>query len=479
MGSASLAAATEPFEVVLINPYELGRQPFALAEPAALLKRAGFAVSCLDLALQKLDPETLGSARLVAIHVGMHTATRIAIEALPRIAALAPNAHLCVYGLYAPMNEALLRGVGVGSVLGGESELALLSLGQRLRANPMTQSATAMIQSEPLISLGRIAFEVPDRSGLPPLARYAHLVLPDGSTRVAGFAEGSRGCKHLCRHCPVVPVYQGTFRIVPADVVMADITQQVKQGATHISFGDPDFFNGPTHGLRLARALHDGFPATTFDATIKIQHLIDHADLLPELRRCGCLFITSAVEAVDDNILRLLAKNHTSRDFDRAVALTRSAGIALSPTFVAFTPWTTLEGYIALLERLLELQLVQSVPPVQLCIRLLIPAGSYLLQLPGFQEQLMAFDARHLGYPWQHADPRVDFLQRDLQALVARVEAQRQPRREVFATIWRMAHEAAQRPVPELPGELGSAIPRLSEPWYCCAEPTDQQLESF
>jgi radical SAM superfamily enzyme YgiQ (UPF0313 family) len=431
-------------------------------------------VNCLDLSLQKLDAEILQDAGLVALYAGMHTATRIAVQALPRIKRLAPKAHLCVYGLYAPMNEALLRGLGVGTVLGGELEPALMSLCQRLRAN-----GTALTQSEPVISLTKIPFEVPDRSGLPKLSRYAHLVLPDGSTRVAGFAEGSRGCKHLCRHCPVVPVYQGKFRIVPVDVVMEDIRQQVKEGATHISFGDPDFLNGPTHGLRLARALHSAFPDVTFDATIKIQHLIDHAELLPELRASGCLFITSAVEAVDDDILRLLDKNHTSRDFDRAMALTREAGIALAPTFVAFTPWTTLEGYIALLERLVELQVVESVPPVQLTIRLLVPEGSYLLRLPGFKEKLAAFDAKLLGYPWSHLDPRVDRLQRDLQARVARCEEERLPRREVFAAVWRMAHEAAGRAAPKLAGNLGAPIPRLSEPWYCCAEPTDQQLRSF
>jgi radical SAM superfamily enzyme YgiQ (UPF0313 family) len=471
-------AATGPFKVVLINPYELGRQPFALAQPAAWLKREGFAVTCLDLSLQKFDPEILEDAGLVALYVGMHTATRIAVEALPRIKQLAPNAHVCVYGLYAPMNEALLRGLGVGTVLGGELEPALVSLCQRLRAGG-NGAGTAMTQSEPVISLGRVRFEVPDRSGLPKLSRYAHLVLPDGSTRVAGFAEGSRGCKHLCRHCPVVPVYQGKFRIVPVDVVMEDIRQQVTEGATHISFGDPDFFNGPTHGLRLARALNEAFPDVTFDATIKIQHLIDHAELLPELRDNGCLFITSAVEAVDDDILRFLDKNHTSRDFDRAVALTREAGIALAPTFVAFTPWTTLEGYIALLERLLELQLVESVPPVQLTIRLLVPEGSYLLKLPGFKEKLMAFDPKFLGYPWGHPDPRVDGLQQDLHSRVARCEEERLPRREVFAAIWRMAHEAAGRTAPILTGNLGTPIPRLSEPWYCCAEPTEEQLHSF
>lgn len=431
-------------------------------------------MSCLDLSLERLDAETLQDAHLVALYVGMHTATRIAVQALPRIRLLAPNAHLCVYGLYAPMNEALLRGLGVGTVLGGEVEPALVSLCRKLRIN---EKPTA--QSEPVISLDRIAFEVPDRGGLPKLSRYAHLVLPDGSTRVAGFAEGSRGCKHLCRHCPVVPVYQGKFSVVPVDVVMADIRQQVKEGANHISFGDPDFFNGPTHGLRLARALHEAFPQVTFDATIKIQHLIDHRELLPELRASGCLFITSAVEAVDDDILRLLDKNHASRDFDRAVALTREAGIALAPTFVAFTPWTTLEGYLALLERLVELQLVESVPPVQLTIRLLVPAGSWLLKLPGFEEKLRAFDPALLGYPWIHPDPRVDRLQHELQAEVARCEKEGVARREAFAAAWRMAHEAAARPAPKLANNLGAPIPRLSEPWYCCAEPTDQQLQSF
>ncbi|MBI3373102.1 MAG: radical SAM protein [Betaproteobacteria bacterium] len=461
-----------------MNPYELGRQPFALAAPAALLKREGHAVSCIDLSLQTLDPAVLEGADVVGIYVGMHTATRIALEALPRIKALAPNAHICVYGLYAPMNEALLRRLGVGTVLGGEIEPALLALCARLReGRPACAGQTNQI--EPVVSLGKVEFEVPDRSGLPKLSSYAHLVLPDETTRIVGFAEGSRGCKHLCRHCPVVPVYQGKFRVVPVDVVMEDIRQQVKEGATHISFGDPDFFNGPTHGLRLARALHEPFPGVTFDATIKVQHIIDHAELLPELKRCGCLFITSAVESVDDDILRILDKNHQGLDFDRAVALTRDAGIALAPTFVAFTPWTTLEGYIALLRRLMELQLVGSVPPVQLTIRLLVPEGSYLLQLPGFREQIKAFDSAVLGYPWDHADARVDRLQQTITAWVARSESDGIVRREVFAGIWRMAHEAVGRAAPELAENLGAPIPRLSEPWYCCAEPTEQQLRSF
>jgi radical SAM superfamily enzyme YgiQ (UPF0313 family) len=471
-------------KVVLINPYELGRQPFGLAEPAAWLKRAGCEVQCLDLSLQMLEPEVLAGADLVAIYVAMHTATRIAVAALPRIKQLAPHAHLCVYGLYAPMNEALLRELGVGTVLGGEVEPALVSLVQRLRkAGPHKNNhmkTGEVTQTEPVVSLAKIDFIQPDRSGLPALVRYAHLITPEGGSKVVGFAEGSRGCKHLCRHCPVVPVYQGMFRILPVEVVMADIRQQVAAGAQHISFGDPDFLNGPTHAEKLMRALHAEFPQLTYDATIKIQHLLAYPELLPVLKQTGCLFITSAIESVDDRILDYLAKHHTNADFGRAVQLVRAAGIALAPTFVPFTPWTTLAGYIALLARLVELELIESVPPIQLAIRLLVPQGSELLKLPGFMDVLGAFDPKLLGYPWRHADARVDVLQKDIQAWVAEAETQGITRRDSFARIWQLAHVAAGLEPPALPEE-GETIPaaRLSEPWYCCAEPTDQQLQSF
>ena len=461
-------------KVVLINPYEIGRQPFGLAEPAAWLRRAGCEVHCLDLTLQRLEPEVLRGSRMVAIYVAMHTATRIAVEAIPRVRAIVPQAHLCVYGLYAPMNEKRLRDLGVQTVLGGEVEPALVSLVQRLRAGD------GQVQTEPVVNLSKIEFLTPDRGALPPLSRYAHLQLPGGGRKTVGFVEGSRGCKHLCRHCPVVPVYQGMFRIIPVDVAMADVRQQVAAGAQHISFGDPDFLNGPTHALKLVQTLHADFPDITYDATIKIQHLIDHAEMLLELKATGCLFITAAVESVDDRVLDLLAKNHTNADFARAVVLCRAAGIALAPTFVAFTPWTTLEGYIALLKRLIELDLVESVPPIQLAIRLLIPQGSLLLAVPGFQAHIGEFDPKLLGFPWKNPDARVDRLQHEIQELVAQAEVQGLSRREIFARIWGLAHAALGVDAPVLADTgVGASIPRLSEPWYCCAEPTDQQLQSF
>jgi len=459
--------------IVLINPYELGRQPFALAEAAAWLHEAGHAVCCLDLSLQRLDEDRLRDAALVAIYVGMHTATRIASEALPHVRKMAPGAHICIFGLYAPMNEALFRSMGAKSIFGGESEPNLLDLAERLGKEK------DYVQASALVNRAKIEFRVPDRSTLPELSRYAHLRLGGDATRTVGFAEGSRGCKHLCRHCPVVPVYQGKFRIVPVDVVMADIRQQVKAGARHISFGDPDFLNGPTHARRLVRALHEEFPDVSYDATIKIEHIIKQRDVLALLRETGCLFITSAVESVDDEVLEHLDKNHSSADFDIAVGLLREHGIAFAPTFVPFTPWTTLQGYIELLERLVTLRLVESVPPIQLAIRLLIPAGSYLLRIPGFDDMIDDYDEQLLGYPWRHSLPAVDALHSDIQDLVEHAESEEMERSEVFARVWKLAHEASGQRTPLLPMHLGDKIPHMSEPWYCCAEPTSQQMQSF
>ena len=461
-------------KVVLISPYEIGRQPFGLAEPAALLQDAGCIVDCLDLSVQMLEPDVLRDADLVGIYLAMHTATRIATEALPRIREMVPAAHLCVYGLYAPMNESLFRGLGVGTVLGGEFESGLLSVVERLR------TGDGAVQTEALVDLSKVAFVVPDRSGLPELSEYAQLELPDGSRQIVGFVEATRGCKHVCRHCPVVPVYEGRFSVVPRDIVLADARNQVAAGAQHLSFGDPDFLNGPTHAIRTVREIHDAFPHITYDATIKIEHLLKHSDLLPVLKETGCLFVTSAVESVDDLILGHLDKNHTDADFGEAVRLLRDAGIDLAPTFLPFTPWTTLEGYVQLLERIVELDLVNNINPIQLVIRLLVPGGSYLLKLPGFLDLVLPFDADRLGFPWVHVDPRIDRLQESLETFVAEAEQNDLPRSETFTQIWKLAHEAlGKKAGPLSAGFMGAAVPQLSEPWYCCAEPTNRQLNDF
>jgi radical SAM superfamily enzyme YgiQ (UPF0313 family) len=450
-------------KVLLVSTYELGHQPFGLASPAAWIAERGHQVACADLCVESLDPETVHDADVVAFYLPMHTATRLASKVMEKVRALNPGAHICCYGLYAPLNESYLRGLGAGTILGGEFEPGLISLIERLAASASNP------QTEPLISLDRLQFRVSLRSSLPPLEKYARLRIGGSSKRV-GYTEASRGCKHLCRHCPVVPVYQGSFRVVQSDVVLADIRQQVAAGAEHLTFGDPDFFNGPTHAMRLVDSLHREWPGLTYDATIKIEHLLQRRDLLPRLRETGCLFVTSAVESVDDAVLAKLDKGHTRADFERVAREFRSAGLTLSPTFIPFTPWTTRRSYRELLELLLELDLVAHVAPVQLALRLLIPRGSRLLELDDVQAVLRGFDEPALLYRWQHPDPEIDALAQ--QAL--RVAASHGSRREIFGCLWNLV---ADRPLPpNFYDPADAAIPQLDEPWYCCAEPTEEQV---
>jgi radical SAM superfamily enzyme YgiQ (UPF0313 family) len=448
--------------VLLISTYELGRQPFGLAEPAAWLERAGAEVACLDLSRDELGEGAVRRADLVAFYIPMHTATRLAVAALPMIRRLNPRAKLAFYGLYAPVNESYLRSLGAEIIVGGEFEEGLVEALRRLIAP--SESAPDI----PVVSLARQRFLVPKRSGLPSPARYAKLRLPNGEKKIVGSTEASRGCKHFCRHCPIVPVYNGIFRIIPRDVVLEDIRQQVEAGVEHITFGDPDFLNGPRHALDIVKALHQEFPWLTYDATIKIEHLLKHSNCLATLRDTGCLFVTSAVESVDDRVLVRLNKGHTVADFVAVVELFREAGLCLSPTFVPFTPWTTLEDYLRLLERISELGLVDHVAPVQLGIRLLIPAGSRLLELREVRDMTGPFDEPALVYPWASPDPEVDELCRVLQGAIHGAEKAGGTRREIFTRVWELAHRAAGQPAPQLPKLRARAtIPYLTEPWYC------------
>ena len=427
--------------VLLVSTYELGHQPFGLASAKAWLSRAGHRVDSADLAVERLPEEAAREADLVAFYLPMHTATRLALGSIEKIKRLNPRARLAAFGLYAPLNAELLGAAGVTAIAGGEFEASLVAIAAGESAAP--------------VSLERLMFIPPDRSHAPSgYARLHH----DGASKQVAYTEASRGCKHLCRHCPVVPVYRGQFRVVQREVVLEDVRTQVAMGAQHVTFGDPDFFNGPTHAARIVEAMHSEFPSLTYDATIKIEHLLEHRELLPVLSETGCLMITSAVESLDDAVLERLEKHHTRRDFYEAVELTRSAGIALQPTFIAFTPWTTLASYRDLLRTVAALDLVENVAPVQLALRLLVTPGSRLLDLEEIRAAIGAFDAKSLVYPWKHRDAEVDALGHAVFGLVGSAKGSRA---EIFNQVAALAGLENFKLVPR------AAIPYLDEPWYC------------
>src|SRR5438552_10417933 len=456
-----------PGEILLIACYELGHQPLAVAWPAAALERAGYAPAVLDVSVEPFDPELARHARLVAISVPMHTALRLGVKVAARVRELNRACHIAFYGLHATLNAEYLLAHGADSVMSGEIEAPLLDLVGRLDAGtPLTPA--------PAPHLARLDFPVPSRAALPALPKYAHLEY-DGKLALSGYVEASRGCKHQCRHCPIPPVYGGRFFVVPLEVVLADVRQLVAAGATHITFGDPDFLNGPRHALAAARALHAESPRVTFDITAKVEHLLQRRTDLPELAALGCLFIVSAVESLSDTVLAHLDKGHTGADVQEALGAVRATGIALRPTWVAFTPWTTLSDYRTMLDFVAAEHLIHHVDPVQYAVRLLVPPGSLLLKGDALRPHLgpLVEDAFH--YRWTHPDRRMDELHAAVTRVAADPAAQREGAEQTFARIWELAanvereverptHASRSRPAPQ---PHTRRAPRLTEAWFC------------
>ena len=456
-----------PGSVLLVSCYELGHQPLGVALPLGFLERAGFAPDAMDIAVEEFDVEKVARASFVGISVPMHTALRLGTRVAERIREIDPSCHICFYGLYAALNSDYLLDHGADSCLGGEYEKPLVALVESIESGS-TDDIEGITRhgKKALPVLEKLSFAAPSRSALPALEKYAHLE-HGGDRRTAGYVEASRGCLHLCTHCPIPPVYGGRFFVLPQDIVLEDIGRQVQAGATHISFGDPDFLNGPKHSLRVVRAMHEAFPSLTFDFTAKIEHLLNRGGDLPEFGEAGCLFIITAVESLSDKVLTILDKRHTPADVVAALAIVQDAAIALRPTWVTFTPWTTLEDFLEVLEFVETNGLIDHVDPVQYSIRLLIPPGSWLAEHKETLPHRGPLDEAAFTYRWSHPDPHMDQLQKEVAKLVAQ---DAQAGEDAAATFFRVKELACGRqPVGvacSLPADR-QRPPRMTESWFC------------
>ena len=456
--------------VLLISCYELGHQPFAVASAAAHLLDHGHTVDCLDLSVERCEPTRVRSADMVGISIPMHTAIRLGVRVGALVREINPTCHICYFGLYASLNEDYLLSTTADSVIGGEFEVPLAQHADGLSGNgEVVTEGVSIAEQHCAPNLSRQQFLTPARHLLPPLQKYARLETAEGDLRLVGYVEASRGCAHRCRHCPIPAVYEGRLRIVQEQVVLDDIANLVRMGAEHINFGDPDFLNGVKHSLRIVRAMHQRFPALSFDFTAKIEHLIEHQEAVVELGALGCVFVLSAVESVDADTLRYIDKGHTRDDVVEALAVTRRAGIALRPSLLPFTPWTTLQNFLELLEFVEEHDLIYNLDAVQYSIRLLLPPGSWLLRIPEIQPFVGELIQEDFVYQWAHPDARVDALQ----VQVARTAEEAVRTEEDLATTFYRIRELTltllgrtSRPRPPR-GRAARKPPRLTEAWFC------------
>ena len=444
----------EAVRIALISTYELGHQPVHLASPAAALRGRGHEVAVLDLAVQPWDGDLAEWAEGVAFSVPMHTALRLAARAARRLRERRPHLPIAAYGLYAP---AAADDPVFDRTFGGEYEPGLTEWAETAGRGG----------AEAAVRRGRTVFQIPDRAGLPGLDQYARLEA-GGELRLAGAVETGHGCRHRCRHCPLPTVYDGRFRAVPRETVLADIGQLAEAGAAHITFADADFFNGPQHSLRIVREMRRRWPHLTFDATVKVEHLLAHAGALGELRDNGCLFIVSAFESVSDRILEILDKGHTAAEAARVIHLAREAGLDIHPTWLPFTPWTERGDVAGIFSFVAAHDLTGVTDPVQLSIRLLVPRRSLLAEHPEFLPHRGEYDPEAATYRWASPDPALDELAGRLAAIAE--EGAGAPPAETFTRMRREVQELAGDGTgceEAIPSGATEGRPRLTEPWFC------------
>lgn len=464
-------AKNQPKSILLVSCYELGHQPAGIAMPIELLSRAGFEAEAMDVSVEGFDAAKVMRARFVGISVPMHTALRLGLRLAEEVRKLNTDCHICFYGLYASLNADYLLGGVADSVIGGEFEEALCRLVEAVNAQApidIEGVSTRTRPSKPV--LARLKFSAPDRSALVPLEHYAKLDY-QGEQRLAGYVEASRGCLHLCTHCPIPSVYNGRFFVMPKEVVLEDVRGLVASGARHITFGDPDFLNGPGHSLQIVRAMHEQFPDLTFDFTAKVEHILKYRELIDEFAVCGCIFVVTAVESLSNTVLEHLDKGHTRDDVFEALRILRNAGITMRPSFVPFTPWATIDDFIDILEFIESQHLIDHVDPVQYSIRLLVPPGSLLLSQPDSNRWLGRLVQESFTYEWSHPDPRMDELQRQVSALVEQAAGNGEDAIETFLKIRELAYTArGDSPGDRSAGGFDPARlrpPRLTEAWFC------------
>ena len=324
--------------------------PLGIAWPLAFLRRAGLDAETLDLAVEPFSPARAASADVVLISVPMHTALRLGVQAAARIREANPR-RPCL--LPRPLRVAERggpagrpRGFGHPRARARTRWSASCARWPRGVTRPACPASPPAPRPPP-----------PCGSGSPspsPTAPRCHLrpdtrdtvtkaaSTPPGTSRRAAAASTSAGTARSCRSTA------GASSSFPAEVVLADVRGPGRGRAPATSpSATPTSSTAPATALaRRARAAR-GAPRVTFDFTAKVEHLLRTASCSPSSPRLGCVFVVSAVESLSDEVLERLDKGHTARrrrggprpDSTRP-------GIALRPTLVPFTPWSTLDDYL-------------------------------------------------------------------------------------------------------------------------------------
>ena len=437
-------------KILLLSFYNLGKQPKIIGELYNKLNIEGTEINVFDYSINEYDLD-IKSYDAIGIFASMHTATVLATEYLKD--KTLPD-KVFTFGLYAKvLSDSDTRITYLENLDGSDLEIYL---GVNANSNFTIKNS------------------IPDRSPFPEISNYTHLV--KGKNKLfTGSVETTYGCKHSCTHCPVPMQFNGRFKTFSEEKILIDISNQIESGAQHISFDDADFFNGPKYSLKILEKLTKKFPSITYDATIKVEHIIKYQDYFKELTNLNMLFITSAFETTNNRVLKILEKNHTYKDLEQSISISKQYNIDIRPTWMPFTPWTNLVDLINIVTLIEHYELRETVDPIQLTIKLLVPKGSLMLKRPEFKQYIGEYDQDSFTYLWNYENSKVGNLQALLFSYVA--ENYGIDEKEQYLELIDIIQSFTNTDIIYNKMYKYHEVPKLSETWFCCAEPNKIQLQ--
>tara|TARA_X000001036_G_scaffold170380_1_gene161192 strand:- start:5488 stop:6831 length:1344 start_codon:yes stop_codon:yes gene_type:complete len=437
-------------KILLTSFYDLGKQPKIIAEIVDRYNSSEIDFDFFDFSVedQNIDLENYD---VLGIYAPMHTATILSIEYIKD--KKLPN-KMFTFGLYGSVLEDFNSSIRYIKDIESD-ELALF-----LEINDDHQFS--------------LKNNIPNRQIFPDISNYAHLV--DGSNNlIAGSVETTYGCKHSCTHCPVPISFNGSFKTYSLEKIVSDVENQVKQGAKHISFNDPDFFNGPIHALKILESLNEKFPSITYDSTIKVEHIIKYKKYFKELSSLNMVFVISAFETTNDLVLSILEKNHTSNDLNNSIEISQDFGIDIRPTWMPFSPWTELNDLSNIVKLIEKYELRETVDPIQLTIKLLIPKHSLIIKKPEINKYLGNYEKNSLSFKWEYENNDVEKLQSSLFDFI--LNNSELDEHKQYLGMVNIIEKCTDTKLLTNSSYDFKNVPKLSETWFCCAEPSKIQLD--
>ena len=437
-------------KILLTSFYDLGKQPKIIAEIVDRYNSAEIDFDFFDFSVEDQNKD-LENYDVLGIYAPMHTATILSIEYIKD--KKLPN-KMFTFGLYGSVLEDFNSSIRYIKDIESD-ELALF-----LEINDDHQFS--------------LKNNIPNRQIFPDISNYAHLV--DGSNNIiAGSVETTYGCKHSCTHCPVPISFNGTFKTYSLEKIISDVENQVNQGAKHISFNDPDFFNGPIHALKILESLNKKFPTITYDSTIKVEHIIKYKKYFKELSSLNMVFVISAFETTNDLVLSILEKNHTSNDLNTSIEISQDFGIDVRPTWMPFSPWTELNDLSNIVNLIEKYKLRETVDPIQLTIKLLIPKHSLIIKKPEINKYLGNYEKNSLSFKWEYENNDVEKLQSSLFDFILH-NSELDEHKQYLGMVNIIEKFTDTELLKNSTYDFKNAS-KLSETWFCCAEPSKIQLD--